>query len=368
VSVRVSIVIPVHNQASRLRLTLLALSQQTGVDLRSCELVVVDDASSDEPDRCLSDEAVHSFGAVALVRCSSGGRRGLPRNLGVQIARGELIIFLDADACPGSRLVSLHVEQHRRHRCIALGDCFVVEGTESLSDPCAETTFPQWRSQASASPGIEPLCINEAKFRRGSEAYLRPHAVKGIYPGQVRWHEQLEDLLVASSFLNWVGVIPHNLSVRREDFVRLGGFDIFLKHHEGWDIGLRSRKAGLMTRFAAGAATFHLFHWRAPAGSGSEAHEAARLLCERHGGDMPEAAFVWFAAAARDSVIPDALNLNNWRAVEGYMSNSKGRAILATVYRAMRDRTEGVGLTEYCGGVALNAPLPILHPQESSRV
>src|ERR1700693_4789638 len=86
----VSVVIPVHNTADHLKQCLEALRAS---DSMPAECIVVDDGSTDD-----SAGVATRFGAKVL---STNGRFGpsRARNLGVQSASGDVILFLDADVC-----------------------------------------------------------------------------------------------------------------------------------------------------------------------------------------------------------------------------------------------------------------------------
>lgn len=86
----ISLVIPVYNAAEHLRTCLEHLARSTVPGL---ECIVVDDGSSDE-----SARIAREFGA----RVVDAGKQGGParaRNLGAKEARGELLLFIDADVC-----------------------------------------------------------------------------------------------------------------------------------------------------------------------------------------------------------------------------------------------------------------------------
>lgn len=92
---RVSVVVPVRNRRSLLRVTLDALAAQT---FRDFEVIVVDDGSDDGSDEeALADEA--SGRPVRLVR--GHGRGAVPaRQAGIAASRGEILAFTDSDCRP----------------------------------------------------------------------------------------------------------------------------------------------------------------------------------------------------------------------------------------------------------------------------
>ena len=91
----VSVVMPMFNAAKFVTQTLESLLYQTMTDF---EVVIVDDCSTDN-----SIEVVESFrerfgGRLKLVKLPKNtGTPGLPRNVGIQLARGKYIAFLDSD-------------------------------------------------------------------------------------------------------------------------------------------------------------------------------------------------------------------------------------------------------------------------------
>ncbi len=94
----VSVVIPMYNSAQFISQTLECLLYQT---MKNFEVVVIDDCSTDN-----SLEIVESFkakfseagkGLNVLKLPKNTGTPGLPRNIGIKIARGKYISFLDSD-------------------------------------------------------------------------------------------------------------------------------------------------------------------------------------------------------------------------------------------------------------------------------
>ena len=91
----VSVIIPMYNSAKFIPQTLESLCYQTMQDF---EVVVIDDDSTDN-----SVEVVEGFkprfnGRLHVIKLPKHtGTPGLPRNVGIQYARGKYIFFLDSD-------------------------------------------------------------------------------------------------------------------------------------------------------------------------------------------------------------------------------------------------------------------------------
>jgi glycosyltransferase involved in cell wall biosynthesis len=87
---RVSVVIGTHNRSRLVEQAIRSVLAQTFADL---EVVVCDDGSNDD-----TGARVRGFGApVRYLRLEHSGRLGVPRNRGVEAARGDLLAFLDDD-------------------------------------------------------------------------------------------------------------------------------------------------------------------------------------------------------------------------------------------------------------------------------
>jgi glycosyltransferase involved in cell wall biosynthesis len=85
-----SVVIPVYNRAGLLREAITSVLAQTDQDF---EIVVVDDGSTDDPERVVKEFADPRI--VFLRQKNRGG--GAARNTGIDQARGRYIAFLDSD-------------------------------------------------------------------------------------------------------------------------------------------------------------------------------------------------------------------------------------------------------------------------------
>jgi glycosyltransferase involved in cell wall biosynthesis len=87
-----SIVVPAYNEARRLRDTLERLCQFKELRPYSIELMVVDDGSTDQTVAIISQ-----FQGIRLVRNDRNHGKGFTVRHGVLEARGEFVLFTDAD-------------------------------------------------------------------------------------------------------------------------------------------------------------------------------------------------------------------------------------------------------------------------------
>ncbi len=99
-----SVVVPTRDRASVLQRCLAALERE-----RPAEVVVVDDGSTDDtPDVLGRHPWVHA------VR-QGGAGRSAAKNAGVEVASGDLVLFLDDDVIATPGLVGRHERHHARH-------------------------------------------------------------------------------------------------------------------------------------------------------------------------------------------------------------------------------------------------------------
>jgi glycosyltransferase involved in cell wall biosynthesis len=109
-----SIIVHSYNSKATIEHCLHAL--QTQKTDCSYEIIVVD--SSDDGTGAL---IASRFPAVKLVRCPQRTLPGLARNLGIQQAQGELLVFTDADCVPAAAWLQQMLHEHAKGSFIAVG-------------------------------------------------------------------------------------------------------------------------------------------------------------------------------------------------------------------------------------------------------
>jgi glycosyltransferase involved in cell wall biosynthesis len=206
-AIRVSIVVPTWNRRDTLEHVLpTLLAQSCGAD--SYEVLLCDFASDDG-----TADLVASLGAPNLRRIvTTRGGRAAVRNEGIRRARGEIVLFTDADILADARLVDEHLAAHARHP-----DAAVVG----------------WEVQVAS---IEQYRV----------AVARPETRRRLHrPGRRR--------------LSWLFFLTGNASVRRTTLERAGLFDESFSDygHEDLELGYRLSRAGTRIVYNPAAVNYH---------------------------------------------------------------------------------------------------------------
>lgn len=181
-----SVIIPALNEEKYIRHVLEGLMEQTFKDF---EIIVSDNGSEDR-----TREIARKFPKVRVV---VEKRRGISinRNTGARAAKGELLVFLDADTKPSERLLEAYYGAFKDKRTVAAtGPIFPLERTNR------RTRFG---------------------YRLVSEFFVKSSIMAGR-----------------------PSVIGLNFAVRKKVFQKIGGFNEKFVTYEDWDLSLRLRKEG----------------------------------------------------------------------------------------------------------------------------
>jgi glycosyltransferase involved in cell wall biosynthesis len=208
--VEVSVVIPTYNRVDRLKRVLAAFELQTFPKDRF-EVVVVSDGSNDGTHEYL--EALIT--PIQLKHyCQSNQGPAAARNRGVQLAAGELIVFVDDDVIPSPEIIAEHVAYHRQND----GDCVVI------------------------GPMLSPDDFKYSPWVSWEQAKLAKY-----------YRDMLSGQLQPSPRMFYTG----NASLSREQLIKSGGFDDSLRRAEDVELAYRLETMGLRFLFNPRAVGYH---------------------------------------------------------------------------------------------------------------
>jgi glycosyltransferase involved in cell wall biosynthesis len=256
-SPRLSVVIPVRDAVRALDEVLSSLERQTA-DRGEFEVIVVDDGSAEPVARVVEK---HQQINASCVRLKVGRGRAAARNAGAERATAPRVLFLDGDSWALPTLV-------RRHLDFGAGD----KGRTTLLGRRLELGWDRLRrvmadGQIGEQAG-DPLPAHEDDLR-----YTYAHDV------------DIVDLRVHRA--PWMCAYTHNMSVDRELFRSLGGFDesFVTWGHEDIELGYRlflahDRRGGFA--YDREAVCVHLPHFRDFAGNWRAGERNLKRIKRKH--------------------------------------------------------------------------------------
>ena len=113
-------IVPVYNPGANIDRCISSLVRQS-LDPNEYEVVFVDDGSTDETPARL-DELARAHANVRVEHTPNSGWPGRPRNIGLDLARGEFVYFVDNDDWLGRQtLARLHDAAERYESDIVIG-------------------------------------------------------------------------------------------------------------------------------------------------------------------------------------------------------------------------------------------------------
>lgn len=210
-----SAVVPTYNRRELLFGLVDSLRKQSYSSNRY-EIVIVSDGSTDGTDDLY--EVPMTSPTTRLVRQDRRGQgQGAARNLGCQVARGKVVLFLDDDMIADERLVEMHVMAHSR-----LGGGIVVLGRSELPAELCDTPF------------------RKTIVADGCRVTNSPSDIEG-------------------GFVSFTAFVSRHISIRRSDFLALGGYDEHTRAY-GWgdlEIAYRAAQKGMQFYYYPDASGVH---------------------------------------------------------------------------------------------------------------
>lgn len=274
-NVVISIIIPSHNRYPLNLFSLYSLEKQI-FDINRMEVIFLDDSSTDDTYSALEKyKAPFPFCYVCF---NKNLGRAKVRNKGIEIARGEIIIFLDAEMITETDFVMNHYKSHRGK------DKLVVTGAFHLNN-IYTCIFPQFNmTQLSTIRKLaktdEALYIKynyyNKMMKKGFAKVNKPlvffnkreiqqQRYKSLMVKNYHFYDEI--LAVHGEELKgfcfpWMAFLTGNVSVKKDFIQAVGGFDNdFIKYgYEDWELGYRLYKNGAKFVGSKSVATYHQEH------------------------------------------------------------------------------------------------------------
>jgi len=203
----ISIVIPTFNRRATLEKVLPSLCNQS-LSCDAYEILLVDSGSTDGTDELIKGLSIPN---IRFFVQENKGRSGA-RNKGVKEAKGELVVFTDADIIADENLLSAHLALQRKYPGSALVGCEIQVNN-----------LEEYKS-----------------VKRGQQQRRTLHRDN-------------------RKRLSWLYFLTGNVCVPREKLIEVGIFDEnFTGYgHEDLELGYRLEKAGVPIRYNPDAVNYH---------------------------------------------------------------------------------------------------------------
>ena len=203
-----------------LRQTLNTIENQRQIDFKELEVIIVNDCSDYPPSKDIGKD--YSF-KVRVMRTKTNGGPGLARQYGTERAKGEYILYLDADDCLISCIALRYIMNYKGDADIIKGK-FFNESNNKVSDGWTWVHGKFYRRKFLEESGLKfpkELRVNE-------DAYF--NMLAGAYAKEIK---EIDEIITF-----WA---KNPNSITREDTSKfvVSCFDDFLK---GKLLGLRELK------------------------------------------------------------------------------------------------------------------------------
>lgn len=204
-----SVVIPTFNRRETLAVVLPLLAKQT-LPAEQYELLLCDSGSTDGTLELVTELAIPN---LRHIRPAENRGRSGARNAGIREARGELVLFTDADILPSPDLLEQHLRLHRARPHSA------VVGLEVQVDTVAEYE-----------------AVRDNPYDKGRHMHGR-----------------------SDKQMSWLFFLTGNASAPRQGLLDVGLFDenFTVYGHEDLELGYRLQKAGYPILYNAAAINYH---------------------------------------------------------------------------------------------------------------
>src|SRR5690242_9733648 len=108
----VSVIIPVYNGANTLPHVFAGLARQT-LDPAQFEVIVTDDCSTDSTPELLQGYVNQTLFSLTILKQDQNWGASAARNLAAKAAKGDYLLFIDADCVPDDHLLECHLTAQR---------------------------------------------------------------------------------------------------------------------------------------------------------------------------------------------------------------------------------------------------------------
>ncbi|WP_446687830.1 glycosyltransferase family 2 protein [Priestia megaterium] len=269
--IKVSIVTPTYNKYHQTSLSLYGLSKQTFLHAEY-EVILVDDASSDNTSNILKEVDVPFKFKYIQMKQNKG--RSSVRNIGINHAEGDLLIFLDGEMLAPPAFVENHYKHHVHESNLVVTGAMHYEGVYTFIMPdYNEDQVAHLKELVGRDPEYRRLYENYEQTKQHSNVPCPLVTKEDIdtnrfqrlsFPnryflnsGLKHFGERLEGFT-----LPYIAFLSGNVSVRKANLKKSGLFDeTFVGYGaEDWELGYRLYKNGVQFVLDPFTVAYHQEH------------------------------------------------------------------------------------------------------------
>lgn len=258
---KISIVIPSYNSANTIKYTLNSIKYQklTQKEQKLIEIIIIDDGSTDNTEDVISNFI--NILPIRYVRQNHLGR-SCARNLGANLANGDILIFVDSDIVLENHFIREHAIRHTY-----LNEVAFISFKENI----------RLSDKNLLSHTLKPDITKDFRFgEKVKPQWIKMHHQVGNV--EIRKVELLKE---TNNFKNFgqnkvLGVwdlpsmfVTNAVSIKKKDFYTVGGFNLQFR---GW--GMEDTYLGAcliaLGRFIIPIFSTGVFHIKHPPRSGSD--------------------------------------------------------------------------------------------------
>jgi glycosyltransferase involved in cell wall biosynthesis len=281
-----SIIVPTRDKASRLLVCLEVLSDTLRNYPIDTEVIIVDDGSRDDTRTILLEVKKRFPASLRIIGREVAGGRSVARNAGALSSNGSYLLFLDDDVLISQIALERHwvALNENGTRTLVRGTILNIPWLRAVQDPlnpCAKL------------PERLAMRLNRSDINQSLIDQLTPYARRSHFEADL--HRLLS--YRESAFTGrWLAATGGNLSVSREFFEQLGGFDEQMGLRWGMEdleFGFRAGQAGAQIIHLSDVIVYHMDHDVANRASDHQA--ALQYFGQKHGEELGRRLSEYFA-------------------------------------------------------------------------
>lgn len=126
--VKVSVIVPAYNEENHIKACLDSIISN---DLKEIEIIVINDGSTDSTSKIL-EEYKNKYDIIKVIEKENEGQ-GSARNIGIDLAKGEFLTFVDADdEIHNNMLSKMHEKLQKEQADICVCDYFEITNANKV--------------------------------------------------------------------------------------------------------------------------------------------------------------------------------------------------------------------------------------------